>query len=154
MQFQRLDRGYIVRLHSGEPVIKTLTAFLRGEGVSFAAVNAVGAVEWAQLAYWNAETQAYEYKTFEEQAEVVSFQGNCAEKDGGPFLHIHCVLGRQDYSVVGGHLKEACAHPTLEVWLHTTTVVVKREHDDATGLDLLQLDETTPAAAQKTKGIS
>src|SRR5688500_18017653 len=100
MQFQRMDNTYIVRLLSGEPVIETLTAFLRDEGVHFASISALGAVEWAELAYWNAESQVYEYRTFEEQAEVVSFLGNCAQKEDGAFLHIHCVLGRRDYTVI------------------------------------------------------
>jgi predicted DNA-binding protein with PD1-like motif len=144
VRFQQFGERYIVRLESGEPVIDTLTRFLQAEGVEFANVSAAGAVRWAQLGYWNAETKAYEYREFDEQLEVVSFQGNSSLKDGQPFFHIHGVFGRRDFSVVGGHLKEARVHPTLEVWLRTEDVPVRRAKDGQTGLDLLDLPEHTP----------
>ncbi|HYP39862.1 MAG TPA: PPC domain-containing DNA-binding protein [Chloroflexia bacterium] len=135
---------YIVRLESGEAVVETLTGFLEEREVTFAAVSAIGAVEWAELAYWNPRSQTYESRRFDEQMEVVSLQGNCSLKheetgESKPFLHIHCVLSKQDYSVVAGHLKEARVRPTLEVWLHTAPSPVRRSHDAATGLDLLAL---------------
>ena len=76
MRFQRFDDRYIVRLESGEPVINTLLEFLRSEQVEFANLSAAGAVSGVCLGYWNAETHAYEYREFDEQLEVVSFQGN------------------------------------------------------------------------------
>ena len=84
-------------------------------------MSAAGAVQWARLAYWNARTQEYQYREFAaEQLEVVSFQGNATFKDGAPMLHIHGVFAREDYSVYGGHVKEARVHPTLEVWLRAS----------------------------------
>jgi predicted DNA-binding protein with PD1-like motif len=38
-------------------------------------------------------------------------------KDGKPFLHLHAFFARRDFSILGGHLREARVHPTLEVWL-------------------------------------
>jgi predicted DNA-binding protein with PD1-like motif len=141
MRVQRFDDRYIVRLESGEPVIQTLTAFLRAEGVAFANISAAGAVQWARLGYWNAETQAYEHREFDEQLEVVSFQGNASRKDGDPFLHVHGVFGRRVFTVLGGHVLEARVHPTLEVWLRTEAIGVRRAKDETTGLDLLDLPE-------------
>ncbi len=143
MRFRQFGERYIVRLESGEPVIETLTNFLRAERVGFANVSAAGAVQWAHLGYWNAETRAYEYREVAEQLEVVSFQGNSSLKEGEPFLHIHGVFGRRDFTVLGGHVKEARAHPTFEVWLRVETLPIRRVHDDATGLDLLDLSEAT-----------
>jgi len=139
VQFQQFEDRYITRLRSGERALATLTDFLRAQGVSFANLSGAGAVEWVELGYWNAETRQYEYRRFDEQLEVVSFQGNCARKDGQPFLHIHGVFARRDYSVVGGHVKEAGVHPTLEVWLRTEWLDVHRSRDPESGLDLLDL---------------
>jgi predicted DNA-binding protein with PD1-like motif len=44
--------------------------------------------------------------------------------------------------VLGGHIKEARVHPTLEVWLRAEDVPVRRAHDAASGLDLLDLPDT------------
>ncbi len=145
MRFQQFDDRYVVRLEPGELAIEGLTAFLRAEGVEFANVSAAGAVEWARLGYWNPDTRAYEYRDFPEQLEVVSFQGNASLKAGQPFLHLHGVFGRHDFSTVGGHIKEARVRPTLEVWLRTESIPVRRARDTATGLDLLDLPERQSA---------
>src|SRR5688572_15316100 len=104
---------------SGEPLIKTLTEFLASEQIEFANLSAAGAVRSVKLAYWNASTAEYEPRDFDQQMEVVSFQGNASLKDGAPFLHLHGVFGKRDFSVVGGHIQEATVHPTFEVWLKT-----------------------------------
>jgi predicted DNA-binding protein with PD1-like motif len=142
MRFQRFDDRYIVRLESGEQAIQTLTEFLSTERVEFANISAAGAVSWVRLGYWNAQTREYEYREFDEQMEVVSFQGNTALKDDAPFLHLHGVFARRDYSALGGHIKEARVHPTLEIWLRTEDVPVRRGHDASSGLDLLDLPKS------------
>jgi predicted DNA-binding protein with PD1-like motif len=141
MRFQRFDDRYILRLASGEPLMASLVTFLRDEGITFASLSAAGAVRSLRLGYWNADTKQYEYRDFHEQMEVVSFEGNAALKAGEPFLHLHGVFGRRDFTTVGGHLKEAEVHPTCEVWLRTEDIPVRRVHDSATGLDLLDLPE-------------
>lgn len=141
MRFQQFHERYIVRLEMGELVIEKLAEFLRSEGIEFANLSAAGAVEGVRLAYWNANTQSYEYRDFDEQLEVVSFQGNASLKDEEPFLHIHGVFGRRDFSTIGGHIKEARVRPTLEIWLRTEEIPVRRVRDNLTGLDLLDLPE-------------
>jgi predicted DNA-binding protein with PD1-like motif len=141
VRFQRFGDRYIVRLMSGEPLMQTLVGFLEREQIEFANLSAAGAVRWARLAYWNASTEQYEPREFDQQMEVVSFQGNAALKDDKPFLHLHGVFGLSDFTVVGGHIQEATVHPTLEVWLRTEDVVVRRAKDSDSGLDLLDLPE-------------
>ena len=139
MRFQCFGERYIVRLESGELLIQTLTKLLEAEHIAFANLSAAGAVSTAQLGYWNPDSRSYEYRDFDEQMEVVSFQGNASLNDGKPFLHIHGVFGRRDFSVVGGHVKEAHVHPTFEVWLRTEDIPVSRTKEPKTGLDLLDL---------------
>jgi predicted DNA-binding protein with PD1-like motif len=139
VRFQRFGDRYIVRLMSGEPLIETLHTFLRDEHIEFANLSAAGAVRSAKLAYWNASTHAYEAREFDQQMEVVSFQGNASLKDDAPFLHLHGVFGRSDFSCVGGHIQEATVHPTFEVWLKTEDVAVRRAREPESGLDLLDL---------------
>jgi len=136
VQYQKFDGRYIVRLDSGEPVIETLTDFLKAEVIQFADVSAAGAVESACLGYFDPVTPAYVFRDFQEQLEVVSFQGVATLKDGEPFLHLHGVFGRRDFSTVGGHIKEARVRPTLEVWLRTETIAVRRTPSPASGLDI------------------
>jgi len=146
VRFQRFDERYIVRLEAGESALQTLARLLEAERVDFANVSGAGAVEWVRLAYWNRETRQYEEREFDEQLEVVSFQGNMALKEGKPFLHLHGVFSRRDFSTIGGHVKEARVHPTLEVWLRTEDIPVRRSRDEPSGLELLDLPLGSPPA--------
>jgi predicted DNA-binding protein with PD1-like motif len=139
MRFQRFGERFIVRLESGESAIGALSHLLDAEHIAFANISAAGAVSWVELGYWNPSTRAYEFREFDEQLEVVSFQGNASLKDGRAFLHVHGVFGRRDFSVIGGHVKDARVHPTFEVWLRTEELPVSRAKDPTTGLDLLDL---------------
>jgi predicted DNA-binding protein with PD1-like motif len=139
MRIQRFDERFIVRIESGERVVATLVDFLRREGVGFANLSAAGALSSAQIGFWDPDQHEYLYRQFHEQLEIVSFVGNASLRDGEPFLHLHVGLGRSDLSVIGGHLKEAVVHPTIEVWLRTEDLDVRRTKDPATGLDLLDL---------------
>jgi predicted DNA-binding protein with PD1-like motif len=141
VRFQRFGDRYIVRLMSGEPLMETLVGFLGREQIEFANLSAAGAVRWARLAYWNPSTKKYAAREFDQQMEVVSFQGNAALKDDKPFLHLHGVFGLGDFTVIGGHIQEATVHPTLEVWLRSEDVPVRRAKDPSSGLDLLDLPE-------------
>ena len=129
MRFQRTGTNpaaYIIRLEVGEPVIETLTAFMAAQGVGFATISAIGAMDRAEVGWWNGATREYEFHVFEEQMEVLSFQGTYTLMDGKPFVHLHCMLGRHDLSVIGGHLKEGRAYPMAEVWIQTQDAEVHR----------------------------
>lgn len=142
MRFQQFGERYVVRFESGERAISALTRFLTNQHIEFANISAAGAVSGVRLAYWNAGSKKYEERDFAEQLEIVSFQGNSSLKDGKPFLHVHGVFARRDFSTLGGHVKELHVHPTLELWLRTEDVPVRRVHDPTTGLDLLDLPES------------
>jgi uncharacterized protein len=151
MRYSRHEERYLIRLESGERVMETLVAFAREEGLLFAQVQAIGAVSEARLAYWNAQTREYEYTDVSEQTEIVGFSGNLAWREGEPFFHVHVMLGRQDLSVLGGHLVEATVNPTLEVILSGTLSgsvdkdesreAPVRRKDEQSGLFLLDLPE-------------
>ena len=130
MRFQKTGSNpaaFVIRLESGDPVIETLTAFMASQGIGFATISAIGAMDRAEVGWWNADTHEYEFHLLEEQMEILSFQGSCTLMEGKPFLHLHCMLGRQDLSVIGGHLKEGRAYPMAEVWIQTQDTAVHRE---------------------------
>ena len=139
MRVQRFEERFIVRIETGEPVVATLIDFLRREGIGFANLSATGALSSARIGFWDPTQRDYVYRQSHEQLEIVSFVGNASLRDGEPFLHLHAGLGRSDLSVVGGHLEEAVVHPTIEVWLRTEDLDVRRTTDPETGLDLLDL---------------
>ncbi len=144
MMFQRLGDRFCVRLESGDKVVESLTALLTAEGIGYAAVSGLGAVRHVRLAYLNVDRREYEPHEVEEQMELVSLVGNAALRDGKPFLHLHATLGRRDLSLFGGHLQEATANPTVEVWLAPEGDVVTRVFDESIGMAVMQLPERLP----------
>lgn len=138
MLYQRFGDRYQVRIESGESVVESLTRLAEAEEMGYATLTGIGAVRRASLAYYNVDTREYETHDLEEQLEVVSLVGNVSLRDGNPFLHVHAALGRRDLTMVGGHLMDAVAHATLEVWMQREAANVHRFSDES-GLALLQL---------------
>ncbi len=141
MIFQRFEGRFQLRVESGEPLVESLTQLLEAENIRFALVTGLGAVRYARVAYLNVERKEYEPHEFEEQLELVSLIGNATLRDGKPFLHLHVALARRDLTLLGGHLQEAIARPTIEVWLQPEPGIVERVFDESAGMAVMQLPE-------------
>ncbi|MGA1862262.1 DNA-binding protein [Deferribacter thermophilus] len=72
--------------------------------IDSALVLGIGAVQRANIAYFNQKNKSYENFHYNEPMEILSLKGNVSIKDNKPFGHFHISLGRSDFSVVGGHL--------------------------------------------------
>ncbi|MGH7483156.1 MAG: PPC domain-containing DNA-binding protein [Longimicrobiales bacterium] len=135
------ERTYAVVFDVGDEAIAGLTGFARDEGLGASRFTAIGAFSRATLAYWDWESKEYQEIPVDEQVEVLMLGGDITlEPDGSPKVHAHVVLGRQDGSTRGGHLLEGVVRPTLEVLLVESPSPLRRRHDDATGLALIDLD--------------
>lgn len=139
MRYDRNDHEIVVRLEAGERLRAGLREAIRTERVPSARVEAIGAVRAIRLRYFDPAAKRYEDHDIDEQLEVVSLIGSVTQgPDGSPKLHLHGALARRDLSVIGGHVHDAVAGPTLEVFLRVIAAV-RRETDPDTGLDLLDL---------------
>jgi uncharacterized protein len=129
---------YAVALETGDEVLGLLTAFARKHEIDAASLTAIGALSSAVLGYFDWTSKQYKHIPVNEQVEVVSLIGDVAVTDDGlPTLHVHAVLGKQDGSVVGGHLLEAHVRPTLEVILIQQPSYLRKRKDPETGLALI-----------------
>jgi predicted DNA-binding protein with PD1-like motif len=131
---------HVIRFEPGEQVMPALMSFLERNDVGFSFASGVGGVRRLRLGYWDVERKKYRHRDLDEQLEVLALSGDSSRKDGAPHLHLHGVFGRSDFSTIGGHLVDGEAFPTLELWLRVESAPVRRVHDDATGLDLLDLE--------------
>jgi uncharacterized protein len=126
-------------------VVSGLTGFAGRHRLAASHLTAIGAFSQAVLGYFDRDRRDYRRIPVTEQVEVLSLIGDVALKDGKPALHAHVVLGKADGTAVGGHLLEARVWPTLEVILVESPAHLRRRHDPASGLALIDLD--APAAA-------
>lgn len=92
------------RLNKGDDIIEGLTKVVTQNHIIAGMISAIGAVSKARIGYFNQYEKKYEEMEFNEPMEVLSLKGNISLKDDSTFLHLHVILSKSDYSVVGGHL--------------------------------------------------
>ncbi|RVT95803.1 DUF296 domain-containing protein [Rhodovarius crocodyli] len=134
------QRSFAVILEEGDEAMAALRQFSRAHGISAAQVTAIGAFSSAKLAFWNVETKSYLERAFDEQTEVISLLGDIAvDQDEQPVPHLHAVLGRRDFSTVGGHFLAGMVRPTLEVIVTESPAHLRKVMDPEVGLALIKL---------------
>ena len=138
MRFTKLDGTYLVRLEKGEEVIDNLTRFLQTQGITAGWIEALGALQEAELGYYNLHEKKYYYSTVD-WVEVVSLVGNIALLEGKPMIHAHIAVGDSDFNLKGGHLKEAIVAATMEVLIHAFNATIERLYDEEIGLNLWEI---------------
>ncbi len=124
----------------GDEVVQGLTAFAARHRLAASHFTAIGAFSEVVLGYFDRERRDYRRIPVREQVEVLSLVGDVAVADGTPAVHAHVVVGRADGTTMGGHLLEARVWPTLEVILVESPAHLRKRHDPATGLALIDLD--------------
>jgi uncharacterized protein len=131
------DQVMVLVLDIGEELIGTLTRFVDERKIEAGSLFAIGALRNFELGYYYLDKKEYGRKKFEPIAELVSCTGNVAIREGKPFLHVHAALGREDYSIVGGHLFSGIVAVTVEVILYPFRGRMDRSFSERTGLFLL-----------------
>lgn len=143
MQAKRINDNnpetYAVVFDPGDEVIAGLTYFAEEQALNAGRLTAVGAFERATLGYFDTDQKTYLRIPVEEQVEVLSMLGDITREGGKRTVHTHVVLGKRDGSTIGGHILEANVRPTLEVIIEDYPHYLRRRHDEATGLALIDL---------------
>jgi uncharacterized protein len=132
---------WAVVFSSGDEIFSGLVTWAAEQQVRSAHLTAVGALKSAVLGYYDLEHRAYLKIPINEQVELLSMVGDIALDSGKPDLHAHVVVGRRDGSTRGGHLIEAYASPTAEVFVTTSPVELHKAFDPTSGLDLIRIHE-------------
>ena len=101
----RSGRAWLVRVPKGADLWEWLRAFLRGNGVHAGGVSVIGATTRAVLGFYVPQARVYRERVVEGQREILSCAGNVSVHEGAPFPHVHIVLGAEDGSCLGGHLR-------------------------------------------------
>jgi predicted DNA-binding protein with PD1-like motif len=131
-----VTKVYQGSLKKGDDLVPALTAILKEAKISVGAITGIGAVTGAELGYFNKQTKAYEKIHIRENLEIVSLKGNISTKDNEAFPHLHAVLSKKDFSVVGGHLFAGTVYAFEFEILVFAGKPFARKFDEATGLYL------------------
>ena len=136
----QVEKTYAVIFDKGDEVISGLNAFAKEQGLSAAHFTAIGAFQEATLGYFERDRKAYKKIPIKEQVEVLSLIGDVALKGDEPEIHAHVVVGMADGAARGGHILNATVWPTLELIVTESPRHLRRKHDEATGLALIDLE--------------
>ena len=137
MNIKKLGNAYVLILEIGEEFLTCLTNFAKEANVVAGTLHAIGALRDFELGYYYLDKKQYGRKKFSEIAELISCSGNLASKEGNPFVHIHVAMGREDFTLIGGHLFSGIVAVTAEVVLFPFPEKMDRTYDERTGLFLL-----------------
>ncbi|MDD4052947.1 MAG: DNA-binding protein [candidate division Zixibacteria bacterium] len=138
MRSRAVAGGYLVRLDRGEEVIETLTSFAARRKIGCGFLQGIGAVENAEIGYFDLAKKKYRRRTIASVAEAVGLNGNISLLDGKPFIHAHIILAGPDQKVAGGHLFSANVAITLEIYVRVIRGRLIRKHDPKTGFNFWQ----------------
>jgi hypothetical protein len=130
-------REYQLVFEPRAEIMSTLTDFILRNHFKSAHFTALGACSDAIIGYYDPAAHDYRRTPYQQQMEIVSLIGDAAPTNGSAGLHAHIGLGFADGTMHGGHLFEAHASPTLEMYLVASPTAVERKHDAALNLDLL-----------------
>ena len=129
-QTQVLPKKYFVRLDRGDKVNSTLKEFCVSKDIKCAKISGIGALEEVELGYYNYDKDLYDKKTFANEYELLSMEGNVSLLEKDTFVHLHITMSDEEYKVFGGHLFEATVAVTLECWIEVFDEVFVREKSD------------------------
>jgi len=93
-------------------------------------------VSFAKIGYYNQTEQKYIAREFNEAMEILSLKGNISIKDNEPFMHLHIVLSKDDFTCIGGHLSEAKIFAFEFEIIEFEGISFERGFDSDTGLFL------------------
>ncbi|WP_411964970.1 PPC domain-containing DNA-binding protein [Haloferax sp. YSMS24] len=130
-----VSEEYLARLEHGADWREEIEEFCARKGIESAWFNAMGAVQDAEIWFYDQDDQEYQSVTFDEPLEVAACVGNVSLLDGEPFAHTHAVLSRRSGQSLAGHLDSATVFAG-EVNLRVFDEPLERAHDEVTDLDL------------------
>lgn len=131
-------REFVARLEHGRDWRAQIEAFAADEGVESAVFFGLGAVQDAELLYYDQDDETYYPERFDEPLEMAACVGNVSELDDEPFAHTHAVLSREDGTTLADHLDSATVFAG-ELYVREFDAALERAFDDETGLDLWPL---------------
>lgn len=131
---------HLLRLPAGSDLYDGITEAARELGIRAASVHVIGALRSLRYGYYDQRGQEYHELTHDGELELASATGNVSIRDGEAFLHMHVMAGKEDGSMIGGHLFGGEVF-VAEVAFHVLGGEAPvRERQEFAGLDLWPSD--------------
>ena len=124
----------VFRFEDGKDVIESLKRVAKEHQIrSGVILSGIGMLRDFEISFYSREKMNYVTHKFNEPVELLSFSGNISIRNGETFFHLHVALAREDNSAIGGHLKNATVHNTIEGVIMKLSQI-KLTRDSGTGI--------------------
>ena len=147
LKYKLLSEGngvkeYVLVFAPGDEVMSGVLDFALKNNVKNAQIQAIGAFSKAVSAYYEPDKKMFKLNPLNEHLELISLLGDIATLKGRPAPHIHFSGGHSNGTVVGGHMVEAYAFPTVEMYItvYDTPIYKKLVQQEGIDLNLINLD--------------
>jgi len=135
-----VGRVIVAKIEPNEDLFDAIKELIKKHKIKSGLINVIGALKQFTIGYFNIEKKKYNFKTFDEDIELISCMGNIAFKDNEPIIHLHVSVGKDDYSIIGGHLSQpSVVSITAEVYIYEINQTLTRANDPQFDLSLLDL---------------
>jgi len=136
----KVKNVFMGKLDYGKDILEELTNICEKENITLGIINALGAVQKANVGFYNQETKEYQFQEFDEPLEITALIGNVSLRDGKPIIPAHITLSDEPDNAIGGHMIPgttvfACEFEIIEL----DGPAYKRGLDDVTGLPLWKM---------------
>jgi len=135
-----VGRVIVAKIEPNEDLFDAIKELIKKHKIKSGLINVIGALKQFTIGYFDIEKKKYNFKTFDEDIELISCMGNIAFKDNEPIIHLHVSVGKDDYSIIGGHLSQpSVVSITAEVYIYEINQTLTRANDPQFDLSLLDL---------------
>ena len=115
MSFRKEGNLIVFRFEDGKDVIESLKRVAKEHQIQSGIIlSGIGMLRDFEISFYSREKMGYVTHRFNEPVELLSFSGNISIQNSETFFHLHVALAKEDKSAIGGHLKKATVHNTLE----------------------------------------
>lgn len=140
----QIGRVIVGKAEPGEDLINVVTELVNKHDITAGLVNIIGAFEKFTIGYFDLDSKEYQFKTIDEKVELLSTMGNISynKETDEPIIHLHTMVGRSDYSIMGGHLSQpSIISVTAEIFIYELDKKLKRTGENPFDLTLLDLNK-------------
>jgi len=124
-------------LKHGSDLLEELTQLCVRENITLGRLQAIGAVQKANIGFYDQKEREYRFRTLNQPQEITNLLGNISLKDDKPFIHAHITLADEEGNAFGGHLASGTIVYACEfVFEIFEGAVFIRSFDEATELAL------------------
>lgn len=127
MEWKASGSDIFLRLDPGERLVESLRALAVCNGFTVAAITSgVGMLAGIEMGFFDVELDDYQRTELEGIYDLSSVQGNIVLRDHAYVPHVHAVFNDKSLSTYSGHVMEGTCHITMEIFLSTCDLALRR----------------------------